>query len=89
MIIATLNTSTPYFELKFPRHVLHIIEDKRYVLLEIYNALLSILQATILLILQPWRNPPECSVHFTDTIHLGGFPFEVSILLLKCACGLC
>jgi hypothetical protein len=83
MIIATISTSTTYFELQFPRHVLHIIEDKRYVLLEIHNALLSTLQASIMLILQPRRNPPEYSVHVTDKIRVGGFSFEVSILLLK------
>jgi hypothetical protein len=83
MIIATLSMSTAYFELRFPRHVLHIIKDKRDVLLEIHYSLLSTLQATIMLILQPCHNPPESSVHFTGKIHFDGVPFEVCILLLK------
>jgi hypothetical protein len=74
---------TAYFELNIPLYVLHILKDKRDVLLEIHNALLPTLQATIMLILQPCHNPHECSFHSTGKIHLGGVPSEVCILLLK------
>jgi hypothetical protein len=75
--------SSTYIEVKFPRHVLHITKDKHDVLLEIHYALLSTLQATIMLILQPCHNPPESSLLFADKIHFGGVPFQVCILLLK------